>query len=42
MPTARISPAAAVVGGEVYVIGGFTTEPDFAALDTVEAYTPPP
>lgn len=42
MPTDRTGAAAAVVGREIYVLGGFkTTDPGFGTQDVVEAYTPP-
>jgi len=39
MPTGRSAPAAAVVDGILYVIGGIST-PSFDAVGTVEAYDP--
>ncbi|HYD40678.1 MAG TPA: kelch repeat-containing protein [Anaeromyxobacter sp.] len=42
MPTDRTGAAAAVVGRELYVLGGFkTTDPGFGTQDVVEAYTAP-
>jgi len=42
MPTDRTLAAAAVVGREIFVLGGFkTTDPDFGTQAVVEAYTPP-
>ena len=40
MPTPRRLYTSAVVNGNIYVIGGLTSEPDAKALSTVEEYDP--
>jgi N-acetylneuraminic acid mutarotase len=40
MPTARWSQTSAVVNGKIYVIGGYTGEPDGIILSTLEEYDP--
>jgi N-acetylneuraminic acid mutarotase len=40
MPTARAYPAAGVIGGRLYVVGGVDTSDPRQMLGTLEAYTP--
>jgi len=40
MPTPRWTHTSAVANGKIYVIGGFTSQPDASALSTVEEYDP--
>ncbi|MHC4439988.1 MAG: Kelch repeat-containing protein, partial [Planctomycetota bacterium] len=39
-PTPRLAPTSAVVNGKIYIIGGWTSEPDAIGISTVDEYDP--